>query len=164
MFSDLSNVAGWRGGGGLLGKILYTCHVQLLVGFCLCPVFPVCLMYIFSSCLQDTVTHISGLARDKARGAWGRRTPVQKWPNFSRLMSDATYHPFILKYKKPHLPKQKQEQGDHSRPRLLHWLWVIILKSCKHWMHRTLRMSLRRDMDAVTTPLNGFRESLLSME
>lgn len=31
---------------------------------------PVCLMYIFSFCLQDTVTHISVLAKDNAVGVW----------------------------------------------------------------------------------------------
>lgn len=43
----------------------------------------------FSSCLQDTVTHISIQARDSARGVWGARVHGQRWPNFNRLMTDA---------------------------------------------------------------------------
>lgn len=72
-----------------MGKSLYTCHVWLLVGFLGASFFPVCSMYIFSSCLQDTVTHISIWARDSARGVWGARVHGQRWPNFNRLMTDA---------------------------------------------------------------------------
>lgn len=36
------------GEGCWVGKSLYTCHVWLLVGFCLCLFFPVCLIYTFS--------------------------------------------------------------------------------------------------------------------
>lgn len=71
---------------------------------------PILLMYIFSSCLQDTVTHISIWARDSARGLWGGRAQGWRWPNFSRLMYNASFLFSYFKIYEPHLSLKEQRQ------------------------------------------------------
>lgn len=111
-YLDLSIVTGWRDGGGLLnGKKSAHLPCTAVGGFFFMSLFfPVLLMYIFSSCLQVTVTHISVRARDSARGLWGGRAHGWRWPNFSRLMSNASSLFSHFKIYEPHLSQKEQRR------------------------------------------------------